>query len=225
MNLVQFAGNSNGLHLVETLATRVTIPGHGVIYLMLESDRDTRLCQFGCFYETLVFGLDRKHFSRLLMAQDQECRFEILLDMPRERAFSLFVDKPELWWSSPFDAVGEGKVEAGIEPCVGGNCYEIDGEGRRRQWGTVLSIEAPLYIRLAWQVSLEGAEVADPSAASRVMVNFRQAGEATRVEIVHTEFLRHGEDGAEYQNNMRKAEGWPRIIKNLEKAAKAVSRR
>ncbi|MCV0426678.1 MAG: SRPBCC family protein [Roseibium sp.] len=159
------------------------------------------------------------------MAQDQECRFEILLDMPRERAFSLFVDKPELWWSSPFDAVGEGKVEAGIEPCVGGNCYEIDGEGRRRQWGTVLSIEAPLYIRLAWQVSLEGAEVADPSAASRVMVNFRQAGEATRVEIVHTEFLRHGEDGAEYQNNMRKAEGWPRIIKNLEKAAKAVSRR
>ncbi|MES0809435.1 SRPBCC family protein [Roseibium sp. SCPC15] len=161
------------------------------------------------------------------MAQEQECRFEVLLDLPRERAFSLFVDRPELWWSSPFSSPAEGpgdsKVEAGIEPCVGGSCYEIDGDGRRRNWGTVLSIEPPLYIRLAWRVSQDGEEIADPSAASRVMVNFRQAGEATRLEIVHTEFLRHGEHGADYQKLMRQPDGWPRIIRNLQQAARAAT--
>ncbi|MFC6655513.1 SRPBCC family protein [Roseibium salinum] len=144
------------------------------------------------------------------------------LDLPRERAFSLFVDRPDLWWSSPFSEAGEGPVEAGIEPFPGGRCYEIDKKGRRRIWGTVLSIEPPLYLRLAWQVSQEGVEIADPAAASRVMVNFRESGDATRLEIVHDAFLRHGEHGPSYLEQMRRPEGWPRIIANLKEAARTA---
>lgn len=153
------------------------------------------------------------------MTDDQECRFDVLLNLPRDRAFSLFVDKLELWWRSPFHEQHDGQVDAGIEPCVGGSCYEIDGNGRQRIWGTVLSIEPPIYIRLAWQISQDGEEVADPLTASRVMVNFREAGEQTRLEIVHNEFLRHGEKGTEYLEKMRRPDGWPAIIQNLKAAA------
>jgi len=153
------------------------------------------------------------------MSYETECRFDVLLDLPREQAFSLFVDRPDLWWVSPFRQAGGDAVEAGIEPFAGGACYEIDSSGRRI-WGTVLSIEPPLYVRLAWQVTQAGEEVADPGTASRVMVNFRQAGGATRLEVVHDEFLRHGETGADYLARMRAPEGWPRILDNLKKAAR-----
>ncbi|ASP36378.1 SRPBCC family protein [Labrenzia sp. VG12] len=153
------------------------------------------------------------------MSYETECRFDCLLDLPRDQAFSLFVDRLDLWWTSPFREVDEEETEAGIEPFAGGVCYEIDSNGRRRIWGTVLSIEEPLFIRLAWQVTLEGEEEADPAAASRVMVNFRDAGRSTRLEVVHTEFLRHGEAAADYTERMRAPEGWPTILQNLKAAA------
>lgn len=159
------------------------------------------------------------------MADDLECRYDVLLDCPRDRAFSVVVDQPQMWWVSPFSGAAAEPVEAGIDPFAGGSCYEMDGEGRRRTWGTVLSIEAPLYIRLAWQVSQEGGEVADPLAASRVMMNFREAGDKTRLEIVHSEFLRHGEHGAEYLSQIRRQEGWPALIARLQTAARAAPSR
>ncbi|EAV44644.1 hypothetical protein SIAM614_07188 [Roseibium aggregatum IAM 12614] len=154
------------------------------------------------------------------MTNDTECRVEGILNLPRAQAFSLFVDRLDLWWTSPFKNAGDGKVEAGIDPYAGGSCYEIDAGGQHRVWGTVLSLEPPLYVRLAWQVSRDGEEVPDPATASRVMVNFREAGDSTRLEIVHSEFLRHGEAGAEYLERMRQADGWPRIVDNLKAAAR-----
>lgn len=159
------------------------------------------------------------------MAYETECRFDCLLDLPRDQAFSLFVDRLDLWWTSPFSKANEEEAEAGIEPFAGGACYEIDGNGRRRIWGTVLSIEEPLFIRLAWQVTLDGEEEADPAAASRVMVNFRDAGRSTRLEVVHTEFLRHGEAGADYMEHMRAPAGWPHILQKLLAAAKSGAMR
>ncbi|MEP3048734.1 MAG: SRPBCC family protein [Roseibium sp.] len=153
------------------------------------------------------------------MVKHLECRFDDVLNLPRAKAFKLFVDHPSLWWTSPFDGVENQSLEAGIEPFAGGACYEIDNTGQHRVWGMVLSIEEPLFLRLAWQVSQDGNSVADPAAASRVMVNFRDAGDTTRLEIVHSEFLRHGEQGASYMEEVAGPNGWPKIIENLKKAA------
>ena len=159
-----------------------------------------------------------------MMAYETDCRFDCLLDLPRDQAFRLFVDRLELWWRSPFQDGGETAVEAGVEPFPGGVCYEIDVSGRRRIWGTVLSIEDPLFVRLAWQVTQNGEEEADPAAASRVMVNFREAGQATRLEVVHNEFLRHGQDGKAYLKRMSAPDGWPHILQELKTAAASAPR-
>ena len=39
------------------------------------------------------------------MTDEQECRFEFLLDLPRDRAFSLFVDKLEAEYVAAIEAL------------------------------------------------------------------------------------------------------------------------
>ena len=102
------------------------------------------------------------------MTHDTECRVEGMLNLPRAQAFSLFVDRLDMWWTSPFKDAGEAKAQAGIDPHASGSCYEIDANGQHRIWGTVLSLEPPLYIRLASQISRDGEEVADPATAIRM---------------------------------------------------------
>ncbi|WP_395174359.1 SRPBCC family protein [Roseibium alexandrii] len=158
-------------------------------------------------------------------ASEFECRFESVIPLARLDAFKLVVDHPELWWCPPLSEAPSGGLDVRIEPFAGGACYQIDDKGQRCIWGTVLSIEEPLYIRISWQVAQDGSLIADPAAASRVMLNFREAGEVTRVEVVHNKFLRHGESGGEYMQLMMQSSGWPRILKNLVEAAKTLKRK
>ena len=158
------------------------------------------------------------------MPGETECRFECVLNLTRPKTFNLVVDRPDLWMSPMLDGAGQtDAAETGIEPFAGGPCYLITAEGQRIIWGTVLSIEEPMYVRLAWQIGPDGLAVADPGASSRVMINFRDAGEYTRLEIVHGEFLRHGEQGEAYCEKMRGTGGWPQLVTNLQDAAHTFS--
>lgn len=156
------------------------------------------------------------------MSGEKTCQVECLIPLERHKAFELVVDHTGSWWESVF-SFGETEVrESGIEPHAGGACYEIDTKGRRRVWGTVLSIEEPLYVRLAWQVSQNGEPIADPATASRVVMSFRDAGEATRLELVHGEFVRHGESADTCYERVSSDGGWRRRLQRLVDAAGAV---
>lgn len=151
------------------------------------------------------------------------CQFECFLPTSREKAFRLVVDHPEKWWISPFLEEGGQAVIAsavGIEPHPGGVCYEMDPAGRRRIWGTVLSIEPPLYIRIAWQVSPNRVPIGDPAASSRVMMEFRASGSSARLVVTHSEFVRHGEGADGYRSFMGEPMGWPKLLANLSHAAR-----
>jgi len=154
------------------------------------------------------------------MALDEKaCTHECVLPISRDKAFSLVVDHFGDWWPRDYTFSGEDLKELVIEPFPGGNCYEVDNNGRMIIWGTVLSIEAPLFIRLAWQISPDRQVVPDSATASRVMISFRDAGEATRIELVHNEFIRHGEGGDRYRVAMASPMGWPKCLEALAKTA------
>lgn len=153
------------------------------------------------------------------MSVEKPCQFEIVLPLRRSKAFELVIDHPALWWITPFsESSGEGH-ECVIEPHPGGGCYEVGADGQRQLWGTILSIEDPLYVRLAWQVSPLGQSIADPGAASRVMLTFREAGDATRLELVHSDFLRHGEGAETYRDEVAASGTWPRMLEQMKRAA------
>lgn len=142
------------------------------------------------------------------------------LPLAREAAFDLLVDHIGDWWPRELTFSRDPAADLSIEPMPGGACTEQTPGGPRRVWGTVLSIERPLYLRLAWQISFDRNPVADPAAASRVMVEFRQAAEGTRIELTHGDFLRHGEAGIAYREAMASSAGWPACLDALEAAAR-----
>ncbi|ADZ71704.1 SRPBCC family protein [Polymorphum gilvum] len=154
-----------------------------------------------------------------MSGSDQPIALEVVLPLPRAAAFSLVVDGIGVWWPPQFRLTGDPDAEIAIEPHLGGACTEQDGRGRRLVWGTVLSIEPPLYLRLAWQIAPGRRAIADPAAASRVMLSFRDAGETTRLELVHSEFVRHGEDAAAWRAELASAGGWPDGLARLAAAA------
>lgn len=157
------------------------------------------------------------------MTGELVCETHIMVPLARPKAYALFVDNVPLWWTSAFEAPNgddetETLLDGAIEPCAGGVCYEIGLDGKRRVWGTVLSLEPPLYIRIAWQVSPDRKPVPDPAAASRVMIAFRDAGEFTRIEVVQSEFLRHGVQGESYGADLAET-GWNARLAQIKAAA------
>ncbi|WP_209003078.1 SRPBCC family protein [Stappia taiwanensis] len=152
---------------------------------------------------------------------DTPCSFTRHLPLEREAAFELVVDRFADWWPREYTFSGEDLEDIGIEPMAGGACYEQARGGARIVWGTVLSIERPLFLRLAWQIGPGREVVADPAAASRVVIEFRAEGEGTRVELSHGDFLRHGEGGEHYRSVMASEGGWPFCLDKLVEAARA----
>lgn len=160
-----------------------------------------------------------------MSAPDRGCDFTLSLPCSREAAFDLFVDGFGSWWPKDHTVSGEALEEIAIEPQLGGHCYEQTNSGQRIVWGTVLSIERPLYIRLAWQIGPDRRIVADPAAASRVMVVFRALREGSVLELSHSEFLRHGVDGDAYREAMASQQGWPLCLEAFRKEAGKLAKR
>ncbi|SHL51880.1 SRPBCC domain-containing protein [Roseibium suaedae] len=155
------------------------------------------------------------------MPAEENCHFEIFLNLPRDKAFALLADHLSAWWLAvaPGGGVRDKVQDAGLEPHAGGVCYEITANHGHLVWGTVLSIERPLYIRLAWQVTSDGKPIRDSAAASRVMISLREAAGGTRLELVHTDFIRHGEDAQASLEAARGEGGWPARLASLQAAA------
>ncbi|MBD8893129.1 SRPBCC domain-containing protein [Roseibium litorale] len=151
------------------------------------------------------------------MPADDTCHFERFLKLPRDKAFALLVDTLSEWWGP---VSGNAHLQdAALEPHPGGVCYENTAENGHLVWGTVLSIARPLYIRLAWQVTSDGQAIRDSAAASRVMIALREAAGGTRLELTHSDFIRHGEDAASSFEAASGGNGWPARLDRLQAAA------
>jgi uncharacterized protein YndB with AHSA1/START domain len=129
------------------------------------------------------------------------------------RAFAVFVDEIDRWWPRDYTWARETLERIAIEARADGACFELDRNGNRAVWGTVLTLHRPEHIVIAWQIRADRSAEPNPSAASRVDVRFAAAGDdLTEVVVVHRDFPRHGEGWRDYRRRMAAPEGWPRLI-------------
>lgn len=129
-----------------------------------------------------------------------------------DEAFAAFVEALGAWWPSAYTWSG-GVLEAiVIEPKVNGRCFERGPHHFECDWGRVLSYEPPARLVFLWQISPRREPVPDPARSSVVEVAFIGAGDATRVELTHGRFDRHGEGAAEYRDGLASEEGWPYLL-------------
>jgi uncharacterized protein YndB with AHSA1/START domain len=135
--------------------------------------------------------------------------------VPPEQAFAAFAERMGTWWPRE-NTLGRDAFETVvIEPAAGGRWLERTSHGGESEWGRVLAWDPPRRIVLTWQMTPQGLPEPDPGKASEVEVRFVPEGTAaTRVELEHRAFERHGDDGAAvWQAGMASPEGWTKILR------------
>ena len=112
------------------------------------------------------------------------------------------------WWPRDYTWGKENLATIGIEPTMGGRCFERAKDGGEQVWGTVLAVDRPNHIVIAWQIIADRTPEDSDATSSRVDVRFSptDAGK-TDVLVVHRDFFRHGGDWEKYRNDMAGEEG------------------
>ena len=152
-------------------------------------------------------------------------RKSVRVQVPIERAFSVFVEQMETWWPATHH-IGEKPFETiFVEPRVGGRWYERDVAGNLNDWGTVLAWDPPHRVTFSWHVGPGHDQPdwvcdRDVAKASEVEIRFSAEGPATTlVELEHSKLERHGEGYQKLREIFDGPGAWQEILVLFAKAA------
>jgi uncharacterized protein YndB with AHSA1/START domain len=143
---------------------------------------------------------------------------DLFVRVPPERAFASFVNLGR-WWPREYTWSQNVLHYIGIEPRLGGACFERGPHNFECDWGRVLVWEPPGRIVFTWQIAFDRTPEPNPDKASEVEVRFTEESLGTRVVLEHRAFSRHGEKANAYRAGMDSPSGWPMM---LERYAKSV---
>jgi uncharacterized protein YndB with AHSA1/START domain len=135
-------------------------------------------------------------------------RTEIVVDVPIERAFSVFTEEMETWWNPEHHLIEAAEMV--VEPRVGGHIFDRASDGSECHWSRVLAYQPPTLFVFSWDINTRWELESDPEKTSEVAVTFTaEAPDRTLVELEHRNLDRHG-DGWE---GMRDAvgSGWSNL--------------
>ncbi|HEX2844415.1 MAG TPA: SRPBCC domain-containing protein, partial [Candidatus Limnocylindria bacterium] len=105
-----------------------------------------------------------------------------------EAAFGHFVDRFETWWPREYSWSGDALESIGIEPRVGGFCFERGPHGLRLDWGRVTAWEPPHRLGFSWQIEMDRTPQPIPAHASSVELRFEPAGAGCWLTLLHSGF-------------------------------------
>jgi uncharacterized protein YndB with AHSA1/START domain len=155
-----------------------------------------------------------------MQAADTSVRTSIVVDVPADRAFSVFTDGIDSWWNREHTIGEQPLAQMVLEPRVGGRAYGVGAQGEESDWGRVLAYEPPERLVFTWDINLQWKRETDPEKASEVEVRFIAEGsQRTRVELEHRNFERHGEGWEKMRDAVGSAGGWGAGLEDYAKAA------
>jgi len=144
----------------------------------------------------------------------------VLVALEPYAAFELFVDRFGDWWPKDSHHIADADAaEVFLEARPGGRWYERAEDGEECDWGTVLEVERPDRILLAWQLTPEWKFDADAENATHVEVTFNPGESGTRVTLTHSGFEVHGEAGAAMRESVSGDGGWAQLMDLYKNAA------
>lgn len=150
-------------------------------------------------------------------AEKAAVRKNIRVQIPPERAFSVFVENMEQWWPAEHH-IGKKPFQAiFVEPRTGGRWFERDAEGNECEWGYVLQWDPPHSVKFSWHLGpkhFAGDWTFDPDLAnaSEVEIRFTGDGSGTLVELEHSALERHGEGYQQLRAVMDSPNAWERTL-------------
>jgi len=130
-----------------------------------------------------------------------------------ERAFDVFTAGFDSWWPREHNICKSPMEKALIETFVGGRCYQRGTDGSECDWGRVIVWEPPHRFVLAWQLNADWQYDPDLAKTSEVEVRFTpEPGGATRVDLEHRHFERHGARGIDIRTGVDSPGGWGGLL-------------
>jgi len=130
---------------------------------------------------------------------------ELVVPLPRERAFELFTARIAEWWPlSTHSVEGDDAVGCHFEPRVGGRLVETARDGSEHVWGTVTAWEPPGRLALTWHPGRT------PATAQDLEITFEPAGAGTRLRLVHSGWEKLGEEARVERDNYDP--GWDYVL-------------
>ena len=143
-------------------------------------------------------------------ASDTSIHSSIVVDVPIERAFSVFTDDFGSFKPREHNMLQVDIAETVFEAHVGGHIYDRGVDGSECRWARVLAFEPPSRVVFSWDINPQWQIETDPDKTSEVEVRFISEGpERTRVELEHRNLDRHGEGWEGVRDGVGSEGGWP----------------
>lgn len=137
-----------------------------------------------------------------------------------EHAWRVFTEQIGAWWPPEYTWSGDALVAMQIDPREGGLCTELGPHGFRCDWGRIITWEPPSRLTLLWHISPRREPVPNPDHASEITVQFEATPDGnTEMTFTHSDFDRHGDEGAAYREAMASPQGWPWMLERYLQAA------
>ena len=149
-------------------------------------------------------------------ASDTSIQNSIVVDVPIERAFSVFTDDFGSFKPREHNMLEVDIAETVFEAHVGGHIYDRGVDGSECRWARVLAFEPPNRVVFSWDISPHWQIETDPDKTSEVEVRFISEGpERTRVELQHRNLDRHGEGWEGVREGVGSEGGWPLYLQRF----------
>jgi uncharacterized protein YndB with AHSA1/START domain len=154
-------------------------------------------------------------------AHEASVRTQIVVEVPIERAFSIFTEKFDSIKPREHNMLAVDIAETVFEPREGGRIYDRGVDGSECQWARVLAFEPPNRVAFSWDISPQWQIESDPDKTSEVEVQFiSETPERTRVELEHRNLDRHGEGWEGMREGVRSGDGWPLYLQRFAELAR-----
>ena len=145
-----------------------------------------------------------------VQAQPATVRKSIVVEVPIERAFSVFTEDFGSFKPREHNLLETEIADTVFEPREGGHVYDRGVDGSECRWARVLAYEPPNRVVISWDISPQWQLEPDPAKTSEVEVRFvAEAPERTRVELELRNLERHGEGWEGVRDGVAGDEGWP----------------
>jgi uncharacterized protein YndB with AHSA1/START domain len=149
-------------------------------------------------------------------AQEASVRTQIVVEVPLERAFSVFTEDFDSIKPREHNLLAVEIAETVFEPREGSRIYDRGVDGSECQWGRVLAYEPPDRLVFSWDISPQWQIETDPQKASEVEVRFiSETPDRTRVELEHRNLDRHGVGWQGEREAVGGEGGWPLYLRKF----------
>jgi uncharacterized protein YndB with AHSA1/START domain len=147
------------------------------------------------------------------MTTDATVHKSITVKTSVERAFAIFTSEIDSWWPRSHHIGKSPMKKVIVESAAGGRCFTEQADGTDCDWGRVLVWEPPHRFVMAWQIDARWQYEPELANCSEVEVRFTPAaGGATRVDLDHRHFERHGAGGDTIRTAVGSPGGWGSLL-------------